>query len=193
MPRSALEYIEADYRGSPAAIGSLLARLVREQPASAEAAPAVAAEDAKRMALETQIAAGVDLPEQAVLNLGELTQFTCPECRGALVRIAEGRLLRFRCHTGHGFTADALLAQLMESVTDLLWQTMRGSQELSMLLEHMAGHLQERGETATADGYLNKARALNRQAGEMQKFAMAQESLSEGKLDQERPAAGRSS
>ncbi len=187
MPRSALEYIEPDYRAAPPEIGSFLVQLAQEQSSRAAPPASTAHEDLKRLALETQIAAGVNLPEEAVLGLGELTQFTCPECRGTLVRIAEGRSFRFRCHTGHGFTADALLEGLMESISDLIWQTNRGFQEASMLLEHFAGHLKEHGEDATADIFLARSRSLNRQASEFQKIAISHESLSEEKLIQQSP------
>jgi two-component system, chemotaxis family, protein-glutamate methylesterase/glutaminase len=51
-----------------------------------------------------------------VADLGEPSLFTCPECHGILLRLKAGGGLRFRCHTGHAYTADALLAELTESV-----------------------------------------------------------------------------
>ncbi|HMB25310.1 MAG TPA: chemotaxis protein CheB, partial [Anaerolineales bacterium] len=137
MPRSALEYIDADYRILSNEIGPLLVRLTQEQSAQEETTRHGVEEDVRRMAIETQIAAGVNLPEKTILDLGPLTQFTCPECKGSLVRITEGGQSRFRCHTGHGFSADTLLEGLTETIGDLIWQTTRGFQEASMLLEHL--------------------------------------------------------
>lgn len=182
MPRSALEYIEADYKVPSAEIGSLLIQLAQQQHDLVEMVGNSANEDARRMAIETQVAAGVNLPEKTILALGELSQFTCPECRGSLVRIKEGGWLRFRCHTGHGFSADALLEGLMETVGDLLWQTTRGFQEASMLLEHMGQHIRESGEAAVGERFLAKARELNQQASRFQKIALGQGSLSEEHL-----------
>ena len=187
MPRSALEYIEADYKVPSIEIASLLIQLTQKQSESVEMIGDGANEDANRMAIETQIAAGVNLPEKTVLGLGELSQFTCPECRGALVRIKEGGMLRFRCHTGHGFSADALLEGLMETVSGLIWQTTRGFQEASMLLEHMGQHLRENGEVATAKRFLAKARELNQQASRFQQMAVGQEGLSEERLRRQQP------
>ena len=144
MPRSALEYVEADYQVPSTEIASLLIQLTEEQHEQAEVIGNGVNEDANRMAIETQIAAGMNLPEKTILGLGELSQFTCPECQGSLVRIKEGGLLRFRCHTGHGFSADALLEGLMETVGGLIWQTTRGFQEATMLLDHIGQHLRER-------------------------------------------------
>lgn len=178
MPRSALEYIDADYRVPSTEIGPLLIQLTQEEPTQEEGVGNDMAQDSRRMAIETQIAAGVNLPERTILELGSLSQFTCPECRGSLVRITEGGLFRFRCHTGHGFSAEALLEGLMETVGQLIWQTTRGFQEASMLLEHIGQHMQDNGGASRADIFLAKARELNQRASQFQRIAIGQESLS---------------
>jgi two-component system chemotaxis response regulator CheB len=178
MPRSALEYVDADYKVHAKEIGPLLSQLTQEQPIEQEIAGNSMEEDLRRMAIETQIAAGVNLPEKTILELGHLSPFTCPECRGSLVRITEGNLFRFRCHTGHGFSAEALWEGLMETVNDLVWQATRGFQEASMLLEHIGRHMQENGGSADAERFLAKARDLNQQASQFQKIAVSRENLS---------------
>jgi two-component system chemotaxis response regulator CheB len=135
-------------------------------------------EDTRRLAIETQVAAGVNLPEKTILELGPLTQFTCPECKGSLVKITEGGLFRFRCHTGHGFSVDALLEGLTETLSNFIWQTTRGFQEASMLLEHIGRHMQENGGSARADVFQAKARELNQQASQFQRIAVRYQSLS---------------
>jgi two-component system chemotaxis response regulator CheB len=139
------------------------------------------------MVKEVQIAAGVSLPEKTVLELGELTPFTCPECHGTLIRIKEGNGFRFRCHTGHGFTSDALLEDIMQTVGELIWQTQRGFQEASMLLEHIGHHMLEQGEAPKAKVFLAKALELNQRASAFQRIAIGHESLSEEKLQEPQP------
>jgi two-component system chemotaxis response regulator CheB len=188
MPRSALEYIEADYTVRSTEIAPLLTRLVQNRSEDQRISIGKDVdEDIKRMAKEIQIAAGISLPEKTVLDLGELSPFTCPECRGVLVRIQEGNLFRFRCHTGHSFTADALLEEIMRTIGDLIWQVQRGFQEGSMLLEHIGTHMQERGEMAKARVFLAKALELNQRATAFQKLAIGHESLSEESLEQHQP------
>jgi two-component system chemotaxis response regulator CheB len=177
MPRSALEYVDADYRVRSQEIGPLLTRLAQEQPTQEEPVANGREEDSRRMAIETQIAAGANLPEKTILELGPLSPFTCPECRGSLVRITEGDLFRFRCHTGHGFSAEALLDGLTETINNFIWQTTRGVQEGSMLLEHIGRHLQENGGSAEAERFLAKARELNQQASRFQKIAIGLDGL----------------
>ncbi len=188
MPRSALEYIEADYKVRSTEIAPLLAQLAREQLDQEVPMSNDKDDDVKSMAKEVQIAAGVNLPEKSILELGPLTPFTCPECRGALIRIKEGGLFRFRCHTGHGFTADALLEDLMERVGEFIWQTTRGFQEASMLLEHVGRHMLENGETAKAQLFLAKALELDQRASRFQRIAIGHESLSNENIQEQQSA-----
>ena len=51
-----------------------------------------------------------------VTKLGMPSLYTCPECHGVLLRLKQGGGVRFRCHTGHSYTADALLAEMTEVV-----------------------------------------------------------------------------
>ena len=77
MPRHVLEYSEPDYERLSTEIGLLLTQLTQEQSSQAEMVGNGADEVAWRMAIETQVAAGVNLPEKTILALGEMTQFTC--------------------------------------------------------------------------------------------------------------------
>lgn len=188
MPRSALEYIEADYKVPSSEMAPLLTRLAREQSKQEQRTGYDTDADANRIALEVQLSAGVNLPEENVLRLGELAPFTCPECHGALVRIKEGSSFRFRCHTGHGYSADTLMQHLMETIGELVWQTVRGFQEGGMLLDHIGRHMQEHGEAAQAEKFLEKGRELNRRASVFQRMAIEHESLSSSAVEELRTA-----
>ncbi len=187
MPRSALEYVEPDYILKSIDIPGLLSRLTREPIQQNTRLEDDKHEDVKRMAKEVQVAEGVNLPEEEILELGPLTPFTCPECRGVLVQISEGETFRFRCHTGHGFTAEALLAGAMEKNGELIWQTMRSFQESNMLLEHIGNHMQQMGETEQGQVLLDKARELNKRASSFQRVAMGHEILSIENLEPQQP------
>lgn len=184
MPRSALEYVDADYKVRASDISPLLISLVREMAAEEKtAAGSVERGVEERIAKEVQIAAGTNISPQGILELGELSPFACPECHGALVRILEDKLVRFRCHTGHGYTEDALLQAIMQSAGEKLWQVTRGLQEGQMLLEHIGHHMQEAGESARAKKALAKAHELGKRATEFAKLAQEHESLSGNKLE----------
>ena len=61
--------------------------------------------------------------------LGKPSRFTCPECHGALWEIEDGSLLRYRCHVGHAYTADAVHAAQADEVDRLLDTLLRAQQE----------------------------------------------------------------
>jgi two-component system chemotaxis response regulator CheB len=189
MPRSALEYVEADYKVRSTKVGPLLGDLVQEQFAeqvSMGSNKETSVEE--RIATEVQIAAGTNVSQKNVLELGEPTPFACPECHGALVRIKEGKLSRYRCHTGHGFSEDALLEGIIQTTGEIIWQVARGLQEGQMLLEHMGQHMRDAGENDRAEKFFAKARDLGRRAAHFAEAARAQESLSSENISEQQPA-----
>jgi len=97
----------------------------------------------QRLTLEVGIAQQDSAFEGGILNEGEFSAFTCPECHGVLVKLKEGGRVRFRCHTGHAYSAEALLSDLRTSVEMNVWNTVRVVEEEVMLLEHLAKHADE--------------------------------------------------
>jgi two-component system chemotaxis response regulator CheB len=182
MPRSALEYVEVDHLLPSTEIGALLARLTHEPPAKEVETDA---DTRTRMATEVKIAAENGAFQKGIMEIGTLTPFTCPECHGALVRIAEGKMSRFRCHTGHAYTDSALLEGVMEETGEMLWQVIRSLEEGVMLLNNTAGHLQQAGDPARAEIFLAKARELEKRSATFHDSVLAHESLSGDNLGQQ--------
>ena len=79
--------------------------------------------------LDIRIEAAIAAQELADMKiddmLGTPSRFTCPECHGALWEIEDGSMLRFRCHVGHAFTADTVLASQGEEIDRLLGTLLR--------------------------------------------------------------------
>jgi two-component system, chemotaxis family, protein-glutamate methylesterase/glutaminase len=184
MPRSALEYVDADYTAKASEISGLLVRLANEPSEGNKMVCNQVEKDLEnRIAKEVEIAAGTNVSQKTILELGELTPLTCPACYGTLIRIKEDKLSRFRCHTVHGFTEDALLEGIMQSTGERIWQVTRGLQETVILLQHMGHHFKEAGENARAEKFFAKARELEKRASRFQELAQEHESLSEEKLE----------
>jgi two-component system chemotaxis response regulator CheB len=182
MPRNALDYVEVDYNLPSADIGALLGHLANEQPVPGVV---VESEIKTRMAKEVQIAAEDGAFQKGIMELGTLTPFTCPECHGALVKIAEGKMSRFRCHTGHAYTDNALLEAVMETTGEMLWQVIRSFEEGVMLLKHMGQHLQDAGDSARAEIFFAKAREVEKRSKTFHSAVLNHESLSADNLGQE--------
>ena len=184
MPRSALEYVDADYKVRSTEVSELLVRLANEPlKKESRAGNEIEKDLEERIATEVQIAAGTNVSQQHVLDLGDLAPYSCPDCHGSLVRIKEGKHSRFRCHTGHGFTEDALLEGIMQTTGKSIWQVTRGLQETVMLLQHMGSHIQEAGDHAQAEKFFAKARELEKRASRFQELAKENESMSGNKLE----------
>ncbi|HEY3823445.1 MAG TPA: chemotaxis protein CheB [Bryobacteraceae bacterium] len=183
MPRSALEYVEVDYTLTAPEIGKLLGTLVNETVRSSGMNHSQS-EDKKRMATEIGVASEDDAFNKGVLELGELTPFTCPECHGVLVRVAEGKMSRFRCHTGHAYTDSALIEAVMEFSGELLWQVIRSLEEGVLLLEHMAKHLEKAGSSSRAAIFRSKSLEIKKRSEAYHKDVLIHESLSGDNLGQ---------
>ncbi len=133
-----------------------------------------------RLKLEVSIAAQGDGFNMGILQMGQLSPLTCPECNGVLVRFDEGRIIRYRCHTGHAFTASALLSEVTKSVEDSLWKTLRGLEETIMLLEQSNKYFTDTGNTAVADQFSKKSKETRELAQSIRELTFfKQEQLSE--------------
>ena len=79
----------------------------------------------ERMNIEMKIAKEENPADAGVAQLGPPSPYACPECHGVLLQVEEEGRVRFRCHTGHAYSADSLLASINEAIEDALWNTVR--------------------------------------------------------------------
>jgi two-component system chemotaxis response regulator CheB len=161
MPINALEYVKADHI---VPINELTALLVKLTTEAAPTHPKVSKVEMEKFKIELTIARQENAFEMGIIGKGELTPFTCPDCHGALTRLVEGNLIRFRCHTGHAYTISSLLAEVTESVESMLYQAMRGLEETKLLLNNMADYFIGTKQQTVADLFLRKADETGRQA-----------------------------
>lgn len=178
MPESVLEYVEVEHVVPLSQIGPLLYRLTQEE---APSVPELSDEERNRIQTEIDIAAQDNGFEMGIIDKGELTPLTCPECHGALVRFKEGKLIRYRCHTGHAYTASALLLEVTQSVEETLWSSVRGLDETVMLLEQSASAFAEAGEMEPAGQFSEKAKEVRERSRRIRELLFEQEQISEEK------------
>ena len=118
----------------------------------------------KELEIEVNIAREVTARDERVVELGEPSIFTCPDCHGSLLQLRDQRPLRYRCHTGHAFTADSLLAELSENIERSIWTSIRSIEECAMLLRHMAEHLHGLAQDDVGKQFLRRAADAQRRA-----------------------------
>ncbi|MBA3461546.1 MAG: chemotaxis protein CheB [Deltaproteobacteria bacterium] len=129
MPESA-RAVGVDHTVPLRELGVLLDRLVRTRPGKKRRVP-----DDIRM--EATIAERVLSDVAAVEALGEQVPYNCPNCGGVLWEMDTSDTLRFRCHTGHSYTAPSLLAEQSGKIEETLWVTLRMLEERRNLLRSM--------------------------------------------------------
>ncbi|MFN6964373.1 MAG: chemotaxis protein CheB [Pyrinomonadaceae bacterium] len=163
MPESAIREVRVDHIVPLARIAELIVEL-SAQEADGEAAAVRARDDVRhaRTALEIQVAGEQHPFELGVSNWGELSPIACPECRGVLSRISEDGRPRFRCHTGHAYSADSLLAVVTENIEKSLWEAVRGIDESVMLLDHLGDHFAEINQPSLAARFFRKSKEAAR-------------------------------
>lgn len=176
MPQNVMQYMDVDHVLPASGIGSLLTMLSAEK---APKRPDRTKEEMERLKMEVVIATCDHAFEMGILNMGQLTTFSCPECKGALVSISEGEMIRFRCHTGHAYTTSTLLAGVTSQVEEKLGEAMQGLEATDMLLQQIASHYQKNNQTASAKLFQQKASELAARARAIKEFVFKQELMSE--------------
>ncbi|HEY8920786.1 MAG TPA: chemotaxis protein CheB [Chitinophaga sp.] len=148
MPQKAAEAIKADHIIPASQMGRLLGQLVKE------VVPSQTQDHNKAAVSEINIA----MQKQTFFSdTSDLTPYTCPECHGVLSALKEGDRIRFRCHTGHAFSADTLLASISENIEHALWNAIRNIRESVLFLNHMGDHFADANQPKLAAVYFKKA------------------------------------
>ena len=178
MPESVLEYVDVDYIVPIAELGPLLVRLTDADTArtgsTGNGRRTQAGRNRSRNCVSTKCV------QYGYLRTGRtLSPLTCPECSGVLVSIQEGQLIRYRCHTGHSYTAGTLLAEVTKNVEDTLWSSVRGLEEAVMLLDQSGRAFNDAGDSETAGKFFSKARETRRRSERLHEFIFQQDQFSD--------------
>jgi two-component system chemotaxis response regulator CheB len=88
---------------------------------------------------------------------GQVSTYTCPECGGSLWQVDGAGLVRFRCHVGHAYDGEALLAEQGEALEAALWTSVRTFREKAVLTRQLAAHERGKGNQAGAERYGEQA------------------------------------
>jgi two-component system chemotaxis response regulator CheB len=153
MPASALTNADVDHCVKTVEIAPLLARLAHEP---------IKREGGSSMPRDIDMEARLAALDQAALEArdrpGTLSAFTCPECKGPLWELRDGQMLRFRCRTGHAFTAETMLAEQAVAVEDALWMALNTLHESAQVAERLAEEARERQNPRVAERLDERAR-----------------------------------
>jgi two-component system, chemotaxis family, protein-glutamate methylesterase/glutaminase len=175
MPHSALHNVRADHVAPLSGIPSLLIRLTTEVAEPAEPEP-VELVVPPTVEVEVKIAKEENPLQAGLQGITEPSAFACPECHGVLLRLKEGGPVRFRCHTGHAYSLDSLLAGVSEGIEEAMWNAIRALEEGEMLLRAMAEHATAHSASEAAT-LIGRAEEAKKHSDELRKLIMAREPL----------------
>jgi two-component system chemotaxis response regulator CheB len=161
MPRSAVDHVPLDAVLPVAALAVQIARVsqmivtelgVGETAMNAQPNPEQEIE---------RIDAAIDAWEHGE-SMTTASGFTCPSCGGGIWQGLEGPLLRFRCHTGHVFSADAFANEQGEVLETTLWQAVRVLSERVALFRQFATRQLPSSVAGMSERYAEQADELER-------------------------------
>lgn len=177
MPENAIRHLDVDYCVSVSEMADLLVRLDKE-PITGN----IEFMEDEQSKKEIEIAAEVNPMAIGFMKFGELTPYSCPECHGVLSRLHNDNIIRYRCHTGHAYSTDALMTALTEKIEDSLYSAIRGMDESMILLNHMGDHYSESNQPKLAAVYFKKAKEVDARSQLVRKATMTHEQLSKAML-----------
>jgi two-component system chemotaxis response regulator CheB len=167
MPRNAMRSVQVDHCLPLGEIAPLLQRLVQvHEPRARSPVP-------EEVLREVAINRGEGTVEQ-LKDIAVPSSLTCPDCGGSLWEMKDTRPLRYRCHTGHAYSAVSLERAQKESSEHALWSSVRALREREMLLRRMAGIAAAMGDDKQAQVGQAQADRLRQQSEALQEFAESQ-------------------
>lgn len=131
MPRNALNNVKVDYCLPITEMGALLYKIIPRKLQKRKLVP-------KDVLIEAKIAERVLSDLSSVNKLGDQVPFNCPGCGGVLWKVEKDSNFRFRCHTGHAYTAASLFAEQTSKIEETMWTALRMFEEHKNLLTEMA-------------------------------------------------------
>jgi two-component system, chemotaxis family, protein-glutamate methylesterase/glutaminase len=153
MPQCAIDRVDVDHILSPGDIGRLLVQATGAEFRNAKPAPSD----------ELDVVEGT-MDALRMADYSAPSPFVCPDCGGALWEIQEGPHLRYRCHVGHGLTADALNAMQTRETERLLWSAVRVIEEQGALQRRLAEKWRGQANASLSQRFLEKAQTHEKSA-----------------------------
>ena len=175
MPMNVMEFVDVDHCISVENMCDQIG-YAEEKPIAPK--DAVTKTEIEILELEIAIPKHNNAFALSIIDQGALTSFTCPECNGSLIRLVEGKIIRFRCHAGHGFTASALLAALTQHIEDSLVVSMRAMEECTRLLKNLSNNYRSIGQHDAADFFGNAEEENRQRATVIHESIFSQKALS---------------
>jgi two-component system chemotaxis response regulator CheB len=158
MPTRALAAVPAARQAALPELGPLLARLAAEEAPQSPPVP-------EALRIEARLTERAMASDDWGAVPTRPTDFTCPECSGAIRQIDGEPIRRYRCRVGHAYSEDDFIAAKENGVEAALWLALQTLQEQAQVLDTLAAEDARRGWSRNAASYDERSREM-RQAAE---------------------------
>lgn len=165
MPSFACSHLDADYVADARQIADLLNDVIGQPVRRIAEVPL-------GIRMEAAMAAGEGLSIANEDRLGAPSPFACPDCSGNLWEVRDGRVLRFRCHTGHAYSGRELQQAQDEQLDRALWSALRVLRERAVMLRRMADDARERNRSMSIESFVSSARQVEEEAAVLERFIL---------------------
>jgi two-component system, chemotaxis family, protein-glutamate methylesterase/glutaminase len=164
MPLSALANVEIDHCAGVGVLAHQLGRLAR-QAITPQATPAPA-----DLLTEHLTSTGEGSMAEKLQDIGSPSTIVCPECKGVLWELHDQKPVRFRCHTGHGYTLKSLVHEQVITTEAAIWNSVRALQDLEQAMRKLSTDSQAKGDAAAAHRAAMEAEKAREQAGRIEQL-----------------------
>ena len=161
MPRAALRAVPSARSLPLRALAEEVVRAVEEVP---PIEPVVPEEQWQRDLAELSSALGHSPVMPDGSPAGEPSPYACPDCHGVLNAVPDPAVLRFRCRTGHAWSAESLVAQQDTDVEEALWTALRVLEERAEMSRRLAELATTNGREWSQEHFLSRASDADRSA-----------------------------
>jgi two-component system chemotaxis response regulator CheB len=162
MPLNAIRHVEIDHCLPVIKIAGLLTELASMPVKGARYSPP------EKIAIESEAAmleSGID----DMNRIGAPTIFTCPACKGSLWSLKEGNIDRYRCHVGHSYLPESLVADQSDQISTALYTALAAMEEKAAMLRRLASQVAEALPSESAR-YQDLARKEDEQAAVLKRL-----------------------
>jgi two-component system chemotaxis response regulator CheB len=169
LPLNATNVAGADYVVAAADLAPLLVDLVH-QPRSKKGGHSMTDPIDKLPEVQVEDAQAQVRGERR----GSVSVFTCPECGGSLWQVDQQELVRFRCHVGHVYNGEALLAEQAEILEAALWTAVRTFKDRGVLSRQLATQERQNGNEEAARRFDDQAAQAEKYGASIQQYMLSQ-------------------
>ena len=161
MPTAALRAVP-DARSLP--LQALAEEVVRAVDEAPPPPPIVPEEQWQRDLAELESALGRSPVMPDGSPTGDPSPYACPDCHGVLNTVPDATVLRFRCRTGHAWSAESLVTQQDGDVEEALWTALRVLEERAEMSRRLADMATSAGRGWSQEHFLSRAKDADRSA-----------------------------